>query len=29
MLFADVIMPFTAIYFAWFWFFPVNIVALV
>jgi hypothetical protein len=28
MLFADVIMPFTAIYFAWFWFFPVNILAL-
>jgi hypothetical protein len=28
MVFADVIMPFTAIYFAWFWFFPVNILAL-
>ena len=28
MFFADVIMPFTAIYFAWLWFFPVNIVAL-
>jgi hypothetical protein len=28
MFFADVIMPFTAIYFAWCWFFPINILAL-
>jgi hypothetical protein len=29
MLFADVIMPFTAAYYAWLWFFPVNILALI
>jgi hypothetical protein len=28
MTFADVIMPFTAIYFAWLWFFPINLLAL-
>jgi len=29
MFFADVIMPFTAAYYAWIWFFPVNILALI
>ena len=29
MFFADVIMPFTAAYYAWIWFFPINILALI
>jgi hypothetical protein len=29
MIFADVIMPFTAAYYAWFLFFPINLLALV